>query len=102
MLKYVNAVDNSGKAATFVKQSTQTPTTMNRPTLQQAKEMMTAKGYTPSKSSFDEDGRLYVFSVEASTPGTYGHPDAIIEYKYGHLTETYTEQAKAKKRLERR
>jgi hypothetical protein len=72
---------------------------MNRPTLQAAKDMMTAKGYTPSKSSFDEDGRLYVFSVEASTPGTYGHPDAIIEYKYGRLTETYTEVEKAKKRL---
>jgi len=75
---------------------------MNRPTLQQAKDMMTAKGYTPSKSSFDEDGRLYVFSVEASTPGTYGHPDAIIEYKYGRLTETYTEVAKANKRLSNR
>ena len=72
---------------------------MNRPTLQQAKDMMTANGYTPSKSSFDEDGRLYVFSVEASTPGTYGHPDAIIEYRYGRLTETYTEVAKANKRL---
>jgi hypothetical protein len=75
---------------------------MNRPTLQQAKDTMTAKGYTPSKSSFDEDGRLYVFSVEASTPGTYGHPDAIIEYKYGRLTETYSEVAKANKRLSNR
>ena len=72
---------------------------MNRPTLKEAKNMMIAKGYTPSKSSFDEDGRLYVFSVEASTRGTYGHPDAIIEYKYGRLTETYTEVAKANKRL---
>ena len=75
---------------------------MNRPTLQQAKDTMTAKVYTPSKSSFDEDGRLYVFSVEASTPGTYGHPDAIIEYKYGRFTETYSEVAKANKRLSNR
>lgn len=75
---------------------------MKRPTLEEAKEMMYAKGYTPSKSSFDEDGRLYVFSVEASTPGTYGHPDAIIEYKYGRLTETYTEVAKAQRRISSR
>lgn len=73
-----------------------------RPTLQQAKEMMISKGYTPSKSSFDEDGRLYVFSIEATTPGTYGHPDAIIEYRYGILTERYTETKKAQRRIANR
>lgn len=73
-----------------------------RPTLEQLKDLMTSKGYTPSKSSFDEDGRIYVFSVEASTPGTYGHPDAVIDWRYGKLTETYTETKRAAQRLMRK
>lgn len=73
-----------------------------RPTLEQLKDLMISKGYTPSKSSFDEDGRIYVFSVEASTPGTYGHPDAVIDFRYGKLTETYTETKRAAQRLMRK
>lgn len=73
-----------------------------RPTLEQVKDMMIAKGYTPSASSFDEDGRVYVFSIEASTPGAYGHPDATINWEYGYLTENYSETKRAERRLTRR
>lgn len=73
-----------------------------RPTLEQLKGMLIAKGYTPSASSFDEDGRVYVFSIEASTPGTYGHPDAVIDWRYGGLTENYSETKRAAQRITRK
>ena len=73
-----------------------------RPTLDQLKDMLITKGYTPSASSFDEDGRVYVFSVEANTSGTYGHSDASIEWQYGYLTERYDQSKLAAQRLIRK
>ncbi len=72
-----------------------------RPTLDQLKDMLIAKGYTPSVGCFDEDGRVRAFSVEASTPGTFCHPDATINWEYGFLTENYYETKRAAQRLAR-
>jgi hypothetical protein len=73
-----------------------------RPTLEQLKDMLIAKGYTPSVGSFEADDCVFVFSVEASTPGTYGHPDASIDWRGGYLSERYDEAKRAAQSLTRK
>ena len=48
-----------------------------RPTLDEAKQMLLDRGWTPSAGSWEDDGRVFAFSQE-SYPGTYGGAAAVV------------------------